>query len=224
MGAVGARRRVHRPGLRRGRAARRRTGRSSCLPIRCGSDEPGRRARRSWTGWSSRAARTSAPTSTATSRTRARGPKHHRRDAAELGLVRGALDRDLPMLAICRGIQLLNVACGGTLVQHLEDVVDQTPHRLDDANWGQHEVVTVAGHAARARSSASGRSCARTTTRASAASATGLTVVGARPRRHDRGARGGRGRGSASASCGTPRPTCPAPGSRSSSALVSSTR
>jgi putative glutamine amidotransferase len=73
------------------------------------------------------------------------GPKHHRRDAAELGLVRGALARDLPMLAICRGIQLLNVACGGTLVQHLEDVVDQTPHRLDDANWGQHEIVTVAG-------------------------------------------------------------------------------
>jgi gamma-glutamyl-gamma-aminobutyrate hydrolase PuuD len=73
------------------------------------------------------------------------GPKHHRRDAAELGLVRGALARDLPMLAICRGIQLLNVARGGTLVQHLEDVVDQTPHRLDDANWGQHEIVTVAG-------------------------------------------------------------------------------
>jgi gamma-glutamyl-gamma-aminobutyrate hydrolase PuuD len=78
------------------------------------------------------------------------GPKQHRRDAAELGLVAGALDRDLPMLAICRGIQLLNVACGGTLVQHLDDVVDQTPHRLDDTSWGQHEVVTVAGSRTRA--------------------------------------------------------------------------
>ena len=107
----------------------------------------------------------------ARARIRARAPKHHRRDAAELGLVRGALDRDLPVLAICRGIQLLNVACGGTLVQHLEDVVDQTPHRLDDSNWGRHEIVTVERLAARGRSSARGRSCARTTIRASAASA-----------------------------------------------------
>jgi gamma-glutamyl-gamma-aminobutyrate hydrolase PuuD len=77
-------------------------------------------------------------------------PPHARRDAAELGLLRGALERDLPVLGICRGIQLLNVARGGTLVQHLEDVVDQAPHRLDDSSWGQHEVDTVSGTRTRA--------------------------------------------------------------------------
>jgi putative glutamine amidotransferase len=50
------------------------------------------------------------------------------RDAWELALIEGALARDLPLLGICRGAQLLNVARGGTLVQHLPDVTDQS-HR-----------------------------------------------------------------------------------------------
>jgi putative glutamine amidotransferase len=73
------------------------------------------------------------------------GPRHERRDAVELALARCALERDVPLLAICRGFQLLNVARGGTLVQHLEDVLDQRPHRADDTTYGRHEVTTVEG-------------------------------------------------------------------------------
>jgi putative glutamine amidotransferase len=43
------------------------------------------------------------------------------RDRAEIGLVRGAAEEAVPTLAICRGIQVMNVAFGGTLIQHLPD-------------------------------------------------------------------------------------------------------
>lgn len=48
------------------------------------------------------------------------GPPALARDAWELALIRAALDGGVPLLGICRGLQLLNVALGGTLVQHLE--------------------------------------------------------------------------------------------------------
>jgi putative glutamine amidotransferase len=51
------------------------------------------------------------------------------RDRAELALTRRAVQRDLPVLGICRGMQLINVAFGGTLKQHLPDEVGHEDHR-----------------------------------------------------------------------------------------------
>lgn len=50
------------------------------------------------------------------------------RDAWELALIRAALAAELPLLGICRGMQLLNVALGGSLVQHLPDAVGHEDH------------------------------------------------------------------------------------------------
>jgi putative glutamine amidotransferase len=61
------------------------------------------------------------------------GPTEPRVDAVELALVRAADRRNLPILGICRGMQLLNVARGGTLHQHLPDVVgEQLEHRQSE--------------------------------------------------------------------------------------------
>jgi putative glutamine amidotransferase len=51
------------------------------------------------------------------------------RDAWEFALLQGALDRGLPVLGICRGAQVLNVALGGTLHQNLPDVISHSGHR-----------------------------------------------------------------------------------------------
>jgi gamma-glutamyl-gamma-aminobutyrate hydrolase PuuD len=62
------------------------------------------------------------------------------RDPAELALLRGAHAEDLPVLGICRGMQLLNVAHGGTLIQHLPAVVGHDGHRTRPGNFDAHEV------------------------------------------------------------------------------------
>ncbi|MFB9433166.1 gamma-glutamyl-gamma-aminobutyrate hydrolase family protein [Streptoalloteichus tenebrarius] len=62
------------------------------------------------------------------------------RDSWELGLLRHALDRDLPVLGVCRGMQLLNVGYGGTLRQHLPDDVGHAGHRPAPALFGSTTV------------------------------------------------------------------------------------
>jgi gamma-glutamyl-gamma-aminobutyrate hydrolase PuuD len=63
------------------------------------------------------------------------------RDAAELALFQAALDAGKPVLGICRGMQLMNVALGGTLIQHLPDVVGHHKHSPISGGYGEHKVV-----------------------------------------------------------------------------------
>ena len=67
------------------------------------------------------------------------------RDRAELALLTAALDRDMPVLAICRGSQVLNVACGGDLVQHLPDVVGDEKHKHTPGTFADHNVTLEKG-------------------------------------------------------------------------------
>jgi putative glutamine amidotransferase len=67
------------------------------------------------------------------------------RDRAELALLTAALARDLPVLAICRGSQVLNVALGGDLVQHLPEVVGNEQHKHSPGEFGEHDVTLEEG-------------------------------------------------------------------------------
>jgi putative glutamine amidotransferase len=68
-----------------------------------------------------------------------------RRDAAEMALLSAALERDLPTLAVCRGVQLLNVARGGDLVQHLPEQVGHERHREIPGTFSEHSVDVQEG-------------------------------------------------------------------------------
>ncbi|KAA0081286.1 gamma-glutamyl-gamma-aminobutyrate hydrolase family protein [Mycolicibacterium sp. P9-64] len=67
------------------------------------------------------------------------------RDAWEFALVERALKRGLPVLGICRGAQILNVALGGTLHQHLPDVVGHNWHQAGNAVFNTSVIKTVPG-------------------------------------------------------------------------------
>jgi putative glutamine amidotransferase len=67
------------------------------------------------------------------------------RDASELALLRAALDADVPILAICRGMQLLNVLLGGSLFQHVPDVVGNDSHQPARGCFADVEIATEPG-------------------------------------------------------------------------------
>ena len=75
----------------------------------------------------------------------ATGDLRPERDDAELELMTAALERDLPMLAICRGSQLLNVARGGDLVQHLPEIVGDDKHKVTPGLFATHDVAVEPG-------------------------------------------------------------------------------
>ncbi|MDT4993315.1 MAG: putative glutamine amidotransferase [Actinoplanes sp.] len=79
------------------------------------------------------------------------------RDASELILMRAALEMDMPVLGVCRGMQLMAVVTGGSLHQHLPDLVGHSRHQAqsgtdplaaDSTMYGRHDVVIKPGSAA----------------------------------------------------------------------------
>ncbi|HWF36391.1 MAG TPA: gamma-glutamyl-gamma-aminobutyrate hydrolase family protein [Solirubrobacteraceae bacterium] len=69
------------------------------------------------------------------------------RDDTEIALVRRALELDLPILGICRGMQVINVALGGTLLQHVPDRVGHGNHRRNPGSFvdSEHDVRLTPG-------------------------------------------------------------------------------
>lgn len=68
------------------------------------------------------------------------GPAQKERDTYEIALVRAALESNVPLLGICRGSQIINVAYGGSLEQHLPDVLGHEKHLYPPGTFADHEV------------------------------------------------------------------------------------
>ena len=78
------------------------------------------------------------------------------RDESEIELTRGLLERDVPTLFVCRGMQVLNVTLGGTLHPHIPDLGIGDIHRDKEGLWAYHDVEAVEGsRVARAMGAAS---------------------------------------------------------------------
>ncbi len=77
------------------------------------------------------------------------GGENDQRDELELGLLAEVLRRDMPVLAICRGVQLLNVHLGGDLVQHLPDRLGSVAHLPRPGGYGPVVVLTEPGSVVR---------------------------------------------------------------------------
>lgn len=68
------------------------------------------------------------------------GTPQDERDAWEFGLLTAAIATSTAVLGVCRGMQLINVYFGGTLVQHLPDLVDHDDHLVVPGHFGRHDV------------------------------------------------------------------------------------
>ena len=80
--------------------------------------------------------------------TEANGPYDEGRDSTTMPLIRKAIERGVPLLAICRGIQELNVALGGTLDSEIQEIEGRNDHRApvtddQDEKFGIHQTVTI---------------------------------------------------------------------------------
>jgi gamma-glutamyl-gamma-aminobutyrate hydrolase PuuD len=73
------------------------------------------------------------------------GAARPERDAAEIAMLHRALERGIPVLGVCRGVQMINVALGGTLVQHLPDAVGHQGHNPSPGVFGTTVVALVPG-------------------------------------------------------------------------------
>jgi putative glutamine amidotransferase len=83
------------------------------------------------------------------------------RDRFEVALLRRAIERDQPALGICRGMQMLNVACGGTIDQHLPDRLEGSiRHREVPGTFSDHE-VTIAPDSLAARATGAERAAVK---------------------------------------------------------------
>ena len=72
------------------------------------------------------------------------------RDSGEFAVLAAALEADLPVLGVCRGMELLAVACGGTLTQHLPDVLGNERHQPSPGVYGAHPARFAPGSRAAA--------------------------------------------------------------------------